>query len=70
MALAFKLIDNEFGQLTYTRLYSDTLKQGDRLYNSRTKKLLRINRLVRIEVDKRQELQTASSMEQKTGIRK
>jgi elongation factor G len=63
VALAFKLIDNEFGQLTYTRLYSGTLKQGDRLYNSRTKKHLRVNRLVRIEVDKRQELQTAEAGE-------
>jgi elongation factor G len=63
VGLAFKLIDDEFGQLTYTRLYSGTLKQGDRLYNSRTKKLLRINRLVRIEVDKRQELQAAEAGE-------
>jgi elongation factor G len=63
VALAFKLIDDEFGQLTYTRLYSGTLKHGDRLYNSRTKKLVRVNRLVRIEVDKRQELQAAEAGE-------
>ncbi|MFQ4144445.1 elongation factor G [Chlorogloeopsis sp. ULAP02] len=63
VAFAFKLIDSEFGQLTYTRLYSGTLKSGDRLYNSRTKKQVRVNRLVRIEVDKRQELESATAGE-------
>jgi elongation factor G len=63
VALAFKLIDSEFGQLTYTRIYHGTFKQGDRLYNSRTKKLVRVNRLVRIEVDKQQELQSAEAGE-------
>lgn len=63
VALAFKLIDDEFGQLTYTRLYAGTLKSGDRLYNSRTKKQVRINRMIRIEADKRQELQSATAGE-------
>ena len=60
VALAFKLIDDEFGQLTYIRIYSGTLHQGDRLYNSRLSKLVRASRLVRIEVDKRQELESAT----------
>ena len=62
VALAFKLVDL-FGQLTYVRLYAGTLHQGDRLYNSRTQKLVRINRLVRIEVDKLQELTVAKAGE-------
>ncbi len=61
VALAFKLIDSQFGQLTYIRLYSGTLKSGDRLYNSRTKKQVRVNRLVRIEVDKVQEVDSATA---------
>lgn len=61
VALAFKLIDNEFGLLTYTRLYAGSLKVGDRIYNSRTAKQMRVNRLVRIEVDKRQELEVANA---------
>jgi elongation factor G len=61
VAFAFKLIDSEFGTLTYTRLYSGTLKSGDRLYNSRTKKQVRVNRLARIEVDKRQEVESATA---------
>ncbi|MGA7954395.1 MAG: elongation factor G [Gloeobacterales cyanobacterium] len=62
VALAFKLVDL-FGQLTYVRLYAGTLHQGDRLYNSCTQKLVRINRLVRIEVDKLQELTVATAGE-------
>ncbi|MEA5572705.1 elongation factor G [Calothrix sp. UHCC 0171] len=63
VAIAFKLIDDEFGQLTYTRLYSGILHQGDKLYNSRTQKQVRVHRLVRIEVDKRQELEFATAGE-------
>lgn len=63
VALAFKLIEDEFGQLTYTRLYSGTLQKGDRLVNSRTQKVVRANRLVRIEVDQRQELEGAAAGE-------
>ena len=59
VALAFKLIEDEFGQLTYTRLYAGTLKVGDRLYNSRTQQLTRISRLLRIEVDHRQAVEQA-----------
>ena len=60
VALAFKLIYDEFGQLTYTRIYSGTLNQGDRLINTRTQQKIRVPRLVRIEVDKRQELESAT----------
>jgi elongation factor G len=60
VALAFKLIDDEFGQLTYLRIYAGTLNRGDRLLNTRTQKMVRARRLVRIEVDKRQELESAT----------
>lgn len=60
VALAFKSIDDEFGQLTYLRLYSGTIEKGDRLYNSRTKKNVRVGRLGQIEVDKFKELESAT----------
>lgn len=63
VGLVFKLTDDEYGQLTYTRLYSGTLKQGDRLYNSRTKKSVRASRIVRIEADRRQELESVPAGE-------
>jgi elongation factor G len=59
VALAFKLIEDEYGQLAYTRIYAGTINKGDRLYNPRTQKQVRVSRLVRIEVDRRQELETA-----------
>jgi elongation factor G len=59
VALAFKLIEDAYGQLTYVRLYGGILKAGDRLYNPRTDKAMRVSRLVRIEVDARQELAEA-----------
>jgi elongation factor G len=60
VALAFKSIDDEFGQLTYVRLYSGTMEKGDRLYNSRTHKQVRVGRLGQIEVDKFKELESAT----------
>ncbi|MDJ0714977.1 MAG: elongation factor G [Prochloraceae cyanobacterium] len=60
VALAFKLTDDEFGQLTYIRVYSGTLNKGDRLYNSRTKKLERVSRIVQIEANKRKDLESAT----------
>lgn len=59
VVLAFKLVEDEFGQLTYGRIYSGSLKPGDRLINSRTQKPTRIARLIQIEADKRQEIPAA-----------
>lgn len=59
VALAFKSIDL-FGQLTYVRIYSGTIEKGDLFYNSRTQKQVRVNRLVQIEVDKFNELESAT----------
>jgi elongation factor G len=59
VSLAFKLIEDEYGQLTYTRLYAGTLTAGDHLFNSRTQQLTRLYRLIRIEVDKSQEVEQA-----------
>ncbi|OCQ97813.1 translation elongation factor G [Nostoc sp. MBR 210] len=59
VALAFKLTLESFGQLTYTRIYSGTLKPGDLVYNSRTEKRVQIGRLVRMHANKREELPVA-----------
>ncbi|MEH2024462.1 elongation factor G [Nostoc sp.] len=59
VALAFKLALESFGQLTYTRIYSGTLKPGDTVYNSRTEQRVQIGRLVRMHANKREEVQVA-----------
>lgn len=56
VALAFKLTLESFGQLTYTRIYSGTLKPGDTVYNSRTGKRVQIGRIVRMHANKREEV--------------
>ncbi len=59
VAVAFKLTVESFGQLTYTRIYSGTLKSGDTVYNSRTGKRVHIGRLVRMHANKREEVEFA-----------
>lgn len=59
VALAFKLLETAYGELTYARLYAGTLTTGTRLLNSRTRHKLRINRMVRLEADQLRELDTA-----------
>ncbi|KAI1631053.1 translation elongation factor G [Biscogniauxia mediterranea] len=48
VGLAFKLEENNYGQLTYIRVYQGTLKKGTYLFNSRTDKKVRIPRIVRM----------------------
>ncbi|MFO0974260.1 MAG: elongation factor G [Phycisphaerae bacterium] len=59
VAMAFKLVDESFGQLTYTRLYSGTIRRGDRLINARTGKEVRFSRLVRMHANSRADVDLA-----------
>jgi len=56
VALAFKLEDGQYGQLTYVRVYQGTVKKGDELYNIRTKKKFKIGRLIRMHADKTEDI--------------
>ncbi len=59
VALAFKLTMETFGQLTYIRVYSGTLNQGDTIYNSRTGEKVQVGRLFRMHANKREEIKQA-----------
>ena len=48
VALAFKLDDGQYGQLTYTRVYQGKIKKGEELYNTRSNKRFKVGRLVRM----------------------
>ncbi|HHP7231203.1 MAG TPA: elongation factor G [Xenococcaceae cyanobacterium] len=60
-ALAFKIMDDRFGALTFTRLYSGTLKKGDTILNTATGKTERVGRLVEMHADSREEIDSAQA---------
>jgi len=61
-SLAFKLWSDPFiGKLVFFRVYSGKLSKGDTVYNPRTKKRERISRLIQIQADKREEIDTCYS---------
>ena len=58
-ALAFKIMDDRFGALTFVRFYSGTIKKGDNLVNTFTGKTERIGRMVIMHADEREEIDSA-----------
>jgi elongation factor G len=58
-ALAFKIINDKYGALTFTRVYSGVLEKGSSVTNMRTTKKVRIGRLVRMFADKREDIEAA-----------
>ena len=60
-ALAFKIMDDRYGALTFTRIYSGTLNKGDTVLNTFTGKTERIGRIVEMHADAREELESAQA---------
>jgi elongation factor G len=61
-SLAFKLWSDPFvGKLVFFRVYSGSLSKGDTVYNPRTNKRERISRLIQIQADKREDIDTCYS---------
>ena len=60
-ALAFKIMDDRFGALTFIRVYSGKLNKGDTVLNSATGKTERIGRMVEMHADERTELTSAQA---------
>ncbi|NCZ63975.1 MAG: elongation factor G, partial [Cellvibrionales bacterium] len=60
-ALAFKIMDDRFGALTFIRVYSGKLKKGDTILNSATGKTERVGRMVEMHADERNEIDAAQA---------
>jgi len=60
-ALAFKIMDDRYGALTFLRIYSGRLEKGSTVLNTYTGKTERIGRIVEMHADNRQELESAQA---------
>ena len=60
-ALAFKIMDDQYGALTFTRVYSGTLSKGDTILNTFTGKTERVGRIVEMHADSREDLDSAQA---------
>jgi elongation factor G len=60
-ALAFKIMDDRFGALTFIRIYSGVLEKGTTVLNTYTGKTERIGRIVEMHADSREELNRAQA---------
>ena len=61
VAMAFKIVDDPYGQLTFMRLYQGTLKKGESYINQRTSQKQRFSRIVRMHADKREDIDSAEA---------
>ena len=60
-ALAFKIMDDKYGALTFTRIYSGKLTKGTSILNSFTGKTERIGRIIEMHADERTEVDSAQA---------
>ena len=59
VALAFKLEEGQYGQLTYLRIYQGMVKKGSELYNTRSRKKFKVGRLIRMHADHMEDITQA-----------
>ena len=59
VGMAFKIVDESFGQLTYLRVYQGRIIKGQQYRNARTNRMLRVGRIVRMHANDREEITDA-----------
>jgi elongation factor G len=61
VAMAFKLVEEPFGQVTYMRIYQGTMNKGKFYFNSRQRKKARVSRILRVHADQKEDISAASA---------
>jgi elongation factor G len=61
VALAFKLEDGQYGQLTYVRVYQGTVAKGSTIVNIRNGKKVKVGRVVRMHADQMEDVESLQS---------
>jgi elongation factor G len=61
VGMAFKIVDDPFGQLTFMRIYQGKIVKGESYVNQRTGRKERFSRLVRMHSNKREDIDAASA---------
>ncbi len=61
VAMAFKIVDEAFGQVTYTRIYQGKIEKGQVYLNTRSGNKVRISRILRMHANDREDLPVAEA---------
>jgi len=61
VGMAFKIMDDPYGQLTFMRIYQGTVKKGETYVNQRTTRYERFSRILKMHADKRTEVDSATA---------
>lgn len=61
VGMAFKIVEDPFGQLTFMRIYQGKIEKGEMYVNQRTGRKERFSRIVRMHADKREEVDVAEA---------
>jgi elongation factor G len=67
-ALAFKIVSDPFGKLTYFRVYSGTVNKGDEIYNSTKERKERLGRILLMHANQREDLDVAMAGDIVSGL--
>jgi elongation factor G len=67
-ALAFKIVADPFGKLTYFRVYSGEISKGEELYNSTKEKRERLGRILLMHANQREDLDVAMAGDIVAGL--